>query len=156
MKPLRAFVKELSHLKRISLMERGWGNGYVIIPEGHPMHGKHYDDIKVDVHGGLTFCGLVDMNGMIVTESFYGDKNVMHWDEVTKEDARGWIVGFDTAHYRDNHSRWPQHEVQKEADNLMHQLENMRDDRPSVSHDDQADAPVEGDYFDDNAPNGED
>lgn len=33
-------------------------NGYVQIPEGHPWHGKSYDDIDVDVHGGLTYgCG---------------------------------------------------------------------------------------------------
>lgn len=24
----------------------GWGNGYVIIPEGHPVHGMGYDDIE--------------------------------------------------------------------------------------------------------------
>ena len=141
MKPLRTFVRQLTHLKAISFLERGWGNGYVIIPEGHPMHGKHYDDIKVDVHGGLTLCGLVDMNGMIVTESFSGNKNVMHWDEVTEEDAGGWIVGFDTTHYQDSLERWPQKAVQAEVDNLMHQLEAMW--------------PEPEESFDDNAPNGE-
>lgn len=30
-------------------------NGYVKIPEDHPWHGKDYDDIDVEVHGGLTF-----------------------------------------------------------------------------------------------------
>lgn len=29
--------------------------GYVRIPQGHPWHGKDYDDIDADVHGGLTF-----------------------------------------------------------------------------------------------------
>jgi hypothetical protein len=29
--------------------------GYVGVPEGHPCHGKGYDDVDVDVHGGLTF-----------------------------------------------------------------------------------------------------
>lgn len=33
----------------------GWGNGYVLIPQGHFLYGKCYDDIHVDVHGGLTF-----------------------------------------------------------------------------------------------------
>jgi hypothetical protein len=34
-----------------------WGQfcGYVGIPPTHPDHGKKYDDVNVDVHGGLTF-----------------------------------------------------------------------------------------------------
>ena len=49
---LKSFVKELTHLPRNGFMDFGWGNGYVVIPEGHPMHGKHYDDIPVEVHPG--------------------------------------------------------------------------------------------------------
>ena len=37
----------------------GWGNGYIIIPEGHPLHGMNYNDIEdkygLAVHGGLTY-----------------------------------------------------------------------------------------------------
>lgn len=29
--------------------------GYVGVPNGHPAYGKDYDDVEVDVHGGLTF-----------------------------------------------------------------------------------------------------
>lgn len=29
--------------------------GYVFVPEGHPDFGKHYDDVDVTVHGGLTY-----------------------------------------------------------------------------------------------------
>jgi hypothetical protein len=29
--------------------------GYVAVPPGHPLHGKHHDDVDVDVHGGLTY-----------------------------------------------------------------------------------------------------
>ncbi len=47
-------------------------NGYVKIPEGHPWHGRDYDEIDVAVHGGLT----------------YGNRS-------------GWI-GFDTLHGGDN------------------------------------------------------
>lgn len=33
--------------------------GYVAVPPSHPLHGKRYDDEKVnlDAHGGLTFSG---------------------------------------------------------------------------------------------------
>lgn len=39
----------------------GYRCGYVRIPQGHPWHGKDYDDVRTtdgdypDVHGGLTF-----------------------------------------------------------------------------------------------------
>ena len=29
--------------------------GYIHVPKGHPWHGKDYDDIETDVHGGLTY-----------------------------------------------------------------------------------------------------
>jgi hypothetical protein len=29
--------------------------GYVTVPFGHPAHGKGYDEVDLDVHGGLTF-----------------------------------------------------------------------------------------------------
>jgi hypothetical protein len=31
--------------------------GYVAVPEGHKYHGKGYDDVPVNVHGGLTYAG---------------------------------------------------------------------------------------------------
>lgn len=39
-----------------------WGNwcGYVGVPKSHPLHGHTYDDLDLEVHGGLTFsaaCG---------------------------------------------------------------------------------------------------
>ena len=49
--------------------------GYARVPEGHPYCGKHYDDIDVSVHGGITFCQRAKGGGM-------------------------WF-GFDTAHYDD-------------------------------------------------------
>lgn len=30
---------------------------YVQVPEGHPLHGKHYDKIDISCHGGVTFAG---------------------------------------------------------------------------------------------------
>lgn len=31
--------------------------GYVGLPPGHPHHGSEYDDVPVEIHGGLTFAG---------------------------------------------------------------------------------------------------
>jgi hypothetical protein len=94
----------------LSLVEGGWGNGYVILPEGHKYHGVHYDSILVDVHYGLTFSELVT------------DTLIDKWPELTEADKGGWIVGFDTLHYGDTSEKWPKEAVQAEADNLMSQL----------------------------------
>jgi hypothetical protein len=60
-------------------------NGYVEVPPGHPWHQASYDDVEVDVHGGLTFAG--------------------HWG--VKPEGEDWLcpveyktpffLGFDTA-----------------------------------------------------------
>lgn len=102
---MRAFVLESTHLTG---MDRGFGNGYVILPKGHPMHGKGYDDIDVDVHGGLTFASSADE---------------ITWDKLTEKDKGAWIIGFDTAHWGDSRTNWPDEEtVLKEAERLMAQL----------------------------------
>jgi hypothetical protein len=60
----------------------GYRCGYVRVPAGHPWHGKDYDDVDVEVHGGLTFaepdtdCGKG------------GEDNA-------------WWLGFDCAHLGD-------------------------------------------------------
>jgi len=59
--------------------EMGAYNGYVILPAGHPDHGKGYDDIEVEVHGGLTYAA---------------------W-ESGRRNGGPWTVGFDTLHSQD-------------------------------------------------------
>ena len=92
-------------------MNHGWGNGYVIIPKGHALHGKHYDEIDVDVHGGLTFSEPA--------------KECKEWHDLEKDDLDGWIVGFDTAHYSDNMANWSKARVVRETKRLKNQLENL-------------------------------
>ncbi len=89
----------------------GWGNGYVVIPDGNKFHGMHYDEINnsVDVHYGLTFSELVDEE----------IKNTWGLDD---SDLGSWIVGFDTLHHGDDINKWPMEAVQGEADNLLEQL----------------------------------
>ena len=101
---MKIFVKKITWLRGINT---GWGNGYVVIPKGHPLHGKSYDDINVDVHGGLTFASSA---------------NDLEWNEITKKDKEGWIVGFDTAHGEDNLSKWPKKSVERETKRLEKQL----------------------------------
>jgi hypothetical protein len=91
------YLKE-SPLRKIriidTIMEVGWGNGYVGLSKWHPWYKIQYDDIPVDVHGGLTFGEFDDETGL-------------------------WIIGFDTAHHKDNMTNCSFEYVKKETERLM-------------------------------------
>jgi len=76
------------------LMELGWGNGYVGLPKWHPWFNLHYDDIPVDIHGGLTYADFDDETGL-------------------------WIIGFDTHHHQDNMTNCSFEYVKGETHSLM-------------------------------------
>ena len=80
----------------------GWGNGYVRICEGHPYYGKEYDEIPVDVHGGLTYSALTVDDGKFFTKGFW--------------------IGFDTAHHSDTLLKWPEDAVYHETLYLFKQI----------------------------------
>ena len=94
--------------------ERGWGNGYVLIPEGHPLYGKDYYDPKcetLEVHGGITYAApsIPSKDAEFITE---------------EPDFEYWVFGFDTAHCYDNSSmdkEW----VKRETLRFKEQLEAM-------------------------------
>jgi hypothetical protein len=56
--------------------------GYVRVPAGHPWHGKDYDHVDADVHGGLTFAEPD-------TDCSKGGED------------NAWWLGFDCAHAGD-------------------------------------------------------
>lgn len=56
--------------------------GYVGVPKNHPDHGRFYDDVDVDVHGGLTYA-----------DRCRGD--VCHDAD---DGGSVWWLGFDCAH----------------------------------------------------------
>lgn len=49
---------------------------YLGFPEGHKFYNKHYDDLEIDCHGGLTFSGM-------------------------KGFSNKWLIGWDYAHFLD-------------------------------------------------------
>lgn len=84
---------------------RGWGNGYVVVPPGHPLHGVSYQELRgIDVHGGLT----------------YSEPDIHN----------GWCLGFDTAHFGDTQEYWTIQRVEEEALKLLEQIENWSDTHP--------------------------
>ena len=78
------------------LMELGWGNGYVGLPKWHPWFNMNYDDIPVNIHGGLTYANLDKESGL-------------------------WIIGFDTGHYNDNMTNCSYEYVKEETQRLKKQ-----------------------------------
>lgn len=66
----------------VTRLDEGFGHrcGYVGLPQGHPSYGKRYEDIDVEVHGGLTFSG---------------------WDVEGFTADQLWWVGFDCLHAGD-------------------------------------------------------
>jgi len=87
-------------LKGIPYSQKGWGNGYIGVPLGHPWHGKPYDNIDADIHGGLTYAR----------------------DHAPNLPADGyWWIGFDTLHCDDSLERWPKEAVEAETESLKQQ-----------------------------------
>lgn len=96
----------------------GYANGYVAVPKDHPYFGKDYDDIDVEVHGGLTFaCSGDKVTARDLPETEVIEGNLGNLDE------NWWVFGFDTCHYMDTLDRWPREAVIVETLNLKKQLE---------------------------------
>lgn len=60
--------------------------GYVGVPEGHPWHGKHSNDVDADCHGGLSYSGPCQEGGKICHVPQAGESETVWW------------LGFDCAH----------------------------------------------------------
>jgi hypothetical protein len=83
--------------------------GYVAVPPGHPWHGKSYDDIEADVHGGLTYAAAcrgdichVPAPGEPDDVWWLGFDHAHAWDRMPGTEARNPNLGaFDGSVYRD-------------------------------------------------------
>lgn len=69
--------------------------GYVGVPFGHPDHERHYDDVKAEAHGGLTFSGFCQEDDLRGRE-----RGICHIPEPGQPE-RIWWLGFDCAHLWD-------------------------------------------------------
>ena len=104
---------------RTILRNGGFANGYVVIPEGHPLWGLDYNSEEIEglnVHGGITFSQKADEK--MVNHILWGK-------DLDEEDLGSWVIGFDTRHTGDTLERWPQVKVEKEVVKLMKQVENL-------------------------------
>lgn len=122
-------------------MKYGWGNGYVLIPRDHCLWGVDYDDISVNVHGGLTFSKLITLSTFDI-DPMTGEP---FWPGLAAEDLDCWMVGFDTCHSGDTLERWSKEAVQAEADRLAEQLDAITSFAPVSFEAEDEDAEREGD-----------
>jgi hypothetical protein len=60
MKTEKEWVTEAGLKAQVVATPMGHRCGYVSVPAEHPMYEKHYDDVAVDVHGGLTYADRHD------------------------------------------------------------------------------------------------
>lgn len=74
--------------------------GYVGVTEGHPFFGKNYNDVEIEVHGGLTFsdyCRPSEKEGGICHIPDQGEPDRVYW------------FGFDCAHLYDKMPAYSKH-----------------------------------------------
>ena len=89
---------------------------YIKIPRRHKCYGKIYDDIDIEVHGGLTY-----------------SRDYLYINETQK--LEGWFIGWDYAHCYDyagyynkkdgslyNLKRWTTEEIREEVYKACEQL----------------------------------
>lgn len=100
-------------------MEVGYANGYVAVPKDHPFFGKGYDDVDINIHGGLTFATSGDNICKDLPETEVLDGCLYDLDE------DWWVFGFDTCHHSDSLKNWPREAVIDETLNLKKQLEEV-------------------------------
>lgn len=91
---------------------------YIKIPKDHKYYKKEYDEIDVNVHGGLTYSA----NDLYISEN---------------EKIEGWFIGWDYAHYGDyvgyekimpieirtNDKKWTTEEIFEEVKEACYQIQ---------------------------------
>ena len=99
-----------------SPISAGYANGYVAVPEGHPLYGVSYSEVDLDIHGGLTFAEKSS-----VVHACFDEVNIEYLDGELPNGY--WVFGFDTMHYLDNIENCPREWCVAETNRLKRQLE---------------------------------
>lgn len=84
--------------------------GYLAIPQGHTLYGKDYDDIYVEVHGGLTYSNESD-----------------EYNYPVETDEKVWWIGFDCGHFGDGKDY-------KLVESLIFKIEDERERQRAIEH----------------------
>jgi len=125
--------------------EHGWGNGYVAVPPGHPLYGKHYQDkipvknleqirfngdylgllsmIGKDFKDGIQLSLIVDVHaGITLSEPISTFRN-----KPKRIPNNYWVFGFDTCHSGDGMTNWTKEAVIKETRKFKKIIKNINE-----------------------------
>lgn len=94
----------------------GWLCGYVSVPEGHNCFGKGYDDVNVEVHGGLTYSRDMGVKG-----NWWLGFDCVHAGDLNPRDVL--VYGYKS--YHDDDTYRTVHYVKNECKELAKQLKDM-------------------------------
>jgi hypothetical protein len=87
------WIDEAAGLDCLAVRNRmGSWCGYVGVPSGHPAYGQDYDEVDVEVHGGLTYAARCQPGPE--------GEAICHVPASGRTDDIWWL-GFDTSHFMD-------------------------------------------------------
>ena len=66
----------------VVVQDHGSRCGYVGVPEGHAASGKDYDELDINVHGGLTYAGCNDSYPAPSDGLWWLGYDCAHWGDV--------------------------------------------------------------------------
>lgn len=97
-KGIITFTIENTWMPQHPLITHGWGNGYIGVPEGHPLFGRDYEELNdtTTIHYGFTFGEIGEIDG----KEYH-------------------VFGFDTCHYGDTMNKWPELAVVQEIESVV-------------------------------------
>lgn len=106
------------------LLSGGYANGYVAIPPSHPYYAKDYNDVPVEIHGGLTFGNEIEWFADL-TDAEKKDVTPINFDSLNEIPSDYYVFGFDTLHFGDTINRYDRAWCIKETEELAKQLKQI-------------------------------
>ncbi len=97
----------------LKAIQRGWGKGYIVVHKTHKLYEAGLDNIEVQVHGGITYLGYLryfKYHYQVI--KLFKRKNLDDY----------YVIGFDTAHYKDNKIQQDKEYVESETKKLRKQI----------------------------------
>ena len=109
--------------KLLTILDRGWGNGYVLLPPEHPFFYNYDIEEYVHVHGGITYNEFYKpeyYKDILNNNKIIGNLNLDNYNKFS-----GYrIVGFDTSHFGDTLQTCTYNFVMNETQYLLDQCLN--------------------------------
>lgn len=93
---------------------------YIEIPKNHKYYLKNYDEINIDVHGGLSYSDnyLIVENEKLTNTWFIG------WDYAHYDDFIGYELNY-PLEFRTSGKKWTTEEIQEEVYSVCKQLKEV-------------------------------